>query len=167
MLEKNSWCSQSQSSNRPRRMRRPKAALTPSCSRMTHNKNGPFLAVGGVDFCFGKTWCCLTLLCTQVITNKLGGKHHRLVTRSHKSGGLFFPSWTVWHFCVYFPPGWWSGKRQRWNDARSSCWSWRSRRLTEKRTNRSLWVPPSSIIWTRALVWPGERPTLALTFQGK
>lgn len=62
----------------------------------------------------------------------------------------------VTDFSIYFLSDWWSGKRQQSSVARSSYWRWRSRQLTEKKTNRLLWVPPSSTIWIHALVWLGE-----------
>lgn len=58
--------------------------------------------------------------------------------------------------CVCSLSGWWSGRRQQWSAVRSSCWRWRSRRLTEKKTNRLHWVPQSSTTWTHALPWLGE-----------
>lgn len=50
----------------------------------------------------------------------------------------------------------WRGRKRRCSAVRSSCWRWRCRRLTGRRTNRSPWVPPSWTTWTHASAWPGE-----------
>lgn len=51
---------------------------------------------------------------------------------------------------------WWRRRRKQSGGVRSSCWRWRFRLQTERRTNRSHWAPPNSTTWIHASVWPGE-----------